>query len=94
MSHVGQSVLRGDVRYGLTTQGSQFYGFGAFLFIEEQTIARRVVVISNGDCKDRFNQTYKRRLRLAGKAKKGEGGRVPSTPLPAVEIPFSELVVI
>ena len=32
------------VRYGLTTQGSHFDGFCAFYFIEEQTIARRVVV--------------------------------------------------
>ena len=74
MNHVGQSVLRGDVRYGLTTQGRYFDGVCAFYFIEEQTIARRVVVTKMVITEIDQIQTYKRRIRLADKARKGEGG--------------------
>ena len=40
--HVGQPLLRGDVRYGLTTQ-CKICRVNAFYFIEGQLIARRVV---------------------------------------------------
>ena len=88
MSHVGQSVLRGDVRYGLTTQGNQFfYGFGGFHSIEEQALAIGLwsleLVIGKID-KTKLTNTA---ADWPARQRKGRGGRVPSTP-PTVEIPL------